>query len=121
MSEYTAEQKKAFVALAQKQGRPAAAKAAKVTTNSISNWARAIGVTFSVVPGAAPSKRQMKRTKKKAAAKAKTNGHAKANGHRKPTGIESPGLGQLDAVRDQLLVTLKSVEAMRTAFRQVFG
>jgi hypothetical protein len=111
MSDYTDEQKKAYVAMAQKQGRPKAAAAAKVTTNTISNWAKAIGVTFSSVPGKPPKKRPAK--------KKRANG--KANGHRKPTGIEAAGAGQLDGVRDQLLAALKSVETMRTALRQVFG
>jgi hypothetical protein len=113
-SEFTAEQKRAFVAQAKKEGRAAASKAAGVSTTSISAWARALGVKLT--PGAAPGK-------KRTAKKTRRSANAKGNGHRSARvvrGVEAPS-GGLDTIRNQLLDALKSVEALRTAHRQVFG
>ena len=57
-SAFTDEQKAAFVALAQAKGRKAAAKKAKVSTVTISAWAKERGVTFT---RAAKGERQSQR------------------------------------------------------------
>lgn len=113
-SQFSEEQRKVYVELAAKKGRQAAAKAAGVSTHTVSAWAKAAGVKFSGGPKAAARK---KRGKKKVAAK--PNG--KANGHRTPAvGMPATSAG-LDSVHDQLSKALAGVTAMRAAFRQVFG
>lgn len=110
-TDYTDDQKKGFLVLAQKQGRGAAAKKAKVTTQSISHWAKKFGVKLNVPHPDAPKK---KRTGKAARRKARANG--KANGH-----AVTPTAAGLDHVEASLRSAMESVRACRAAFRQVFG
>lgn len=112
-SQYTEEQKAAFVTLAQAKGRNAAAKKAKVSTVTISAWAKAAGVKFT--HGKKPAAK-----KRKGKANGKANGHANgnANGHVRAI---PPSAAGLDALHIQLTEALAGVTAMRTAFRQVFG
>ncbi len=113
-SQYTEEQKAAFVALARDKGRKVAAKKAGVSTVTISAWAKAAGVTFSSGKKAGPKKRR--------GAKGKANGHAangKANGHQ--FRATPPAAATLDTLHAQLTEALTGLTAMRAAFRQHFG
>lgn len=112
---YTDGQKRDFVKQAQKEGREAAGQAAGVSTTTISHWAKAIGVKFTAGKSAAP--RRSKRSKRAA-----TNGKARTRrAAPRARGVEAPSGSGLDVIRDQLLSALKTLEAMRTAHRQVFG
>ena len=112
MTSYTDAQKRAFALQAQKEGREAASKAAGTSTTSISAWARQFGVKLTSGKKS-PGKRAGKKKRRAA-----TNGKAAT---RRARGVETPTVGGLDAIRDQLLVALKGVEALRTSYRQVFG
>ena len=111
-SQYTEEQKAAFVALARDKGRKAASEKAGVSYATISYWAKAAGVTFT-------TGKKRKPTKKKAAAKSngKSNGHAKTP----EAQAETEPLPSFDSVQAQLLALAKSVAAMKAAFRKTFG
>lgn len=110
ITNFTDDQKKGFLVVAQKEGRTAAAKKAKVTPQTIKLWADKFGVELNVPHPDAPKK---KRRAKKVASKAngKANGHASA----------APASGQFDSVERQLTAALESVRVMRNAFRQAFG
>ncbi len=110
-SQYTEEQKAAFVALARDKGRKAAAKKAGVSMVTISAWAKDAGVTFTTGKKAVP--------KKKRRGKAKANGHT--NGKAPADTAETEPLPSFDSVQAQLLALAKSVGAMKAAFRKTFG
>lgn len=105
---YTDDQKKGFLVLAQKEGRAVAAKKAKVTTQSISHWAKKFGVKLNVPHPDAP------KGKKKARRKPRANG--KANGH-----VATVTVGELESVEQGLTIALQGLQKVRAAFRQVFG
>lgn len=120
-SEFTTEQQKHFVAIAQKKGRKPAAKLAGVTPTTISHWAKALKVDLRVSAAAAPSAPKKAPAPKngKASNGKASNGHA-SNGHA-PSAAAPVTVQGLDAVRTQLEGALKSLDAMQSAFRQVFG
>lgn len=108
---YTDEQKKAFVALAQKKGASAAARKANVSGPTVAYWAKALGVKLGRVKQA--------KTRAKKDATGKANGHATAlEGPQPPPAPEAPSL---DSLTLQLQAALESVHAIKAAFRQHFG
>lgn len=114
---YTDAQKRAFAQQAKKEGREVAAKAAATSSNTIGTWAQKFGVELPG-RGGAKAAASKKRTGKR---RGKKKRRTATNGNARPRGIEAPSVGGLDAIRDQLLVALKGVEALRTSYRQVFG
>lgn len=116
-SGYTDEQKAAFVALARDKGRKAASKKAKVSTHTISTWAKAAGVKFTSGKKTAPRKR----AKGVAALHIDLQGSPPiVNGHA-PAPPAPPSAAGLAAVQTQLTEALAIVKAIRAAFRQTFG
>lgn len=115
-TEYTDEQKAAFVALALKKGRGAAGKKAGVSNHTISTWAKTIGVKFTSGKKAAAKKTP------RARANGKANGHAAevTNGSAPPI-VATEEAPSFDALHAQLTAALKSVAAMKAAFRRTFG
>lgn len=109
-TDYTDDQKKGFLVLAQKQGRGPAAKKAKVTTQTIRHWAKKFGVELKVPhPDAAKKRRRIKR-------KPRANG--KANGHAAAAPSTS---GELERLENDLATSLQRVQQMRKAFSLAFG
>lgn len=107
-SNHTEDDKKAFVALAQKKGRPAAAKKAQVTPEMISAWAKAQGVSLR---GKVPRKKRSQAPKN-----VKANG--KANGHAVTTPATT---GELALVEQQLNSALTGLRVFRSALKRAFG
>src|ERR1044071_4554488 len=108
-TEYTDEQKKAYVVIAQQKGRGAAAKKAGVSKGAISAWAKKIGMTLPhgqrPTKKAAPKRRLQKEYgSKNNKANGAANGHASnghaSNGHSAPL-LPRPS-GELALIEPQL-------------------
>lgn len=111
-TQFTDSQKRAFVALAQQKGRAHAAKKAKVSAHTISDWARKQKVDLRVRPD------------------------GKANGHTAPEAPfrlalalpQAPTPARIESVRAQLVAAqeanakaIASLDALQQAWSQVLG
>ena len=102
-SNHSAEDRAKFVAMGKKEGRAAAAKAAGVSQQTISNW------------GAPRKRRKKKASKRVARAASKQRANGKANGHRRSTA------SAIDQALASVQSALASLTEFKRALRDAFG